>query len=288
MSNYQWVDRQTYPFASHHYSHPDGTIHYVDQGEGQVVVLLHGTPTWSYLYRGLIGPLSKQFRVIAPDMLGFGLSDKPRDVDYSVQAQAQRIADFLDQLEVPSFHLVVHDFGGPIGLNYALQHPDRIRSLSIANSWMWSARGEPAFEKMAKTLSSPLLPILYRWFNFSARVLLPQGFGNRRLLSKKIHRHYLAPLGRGQREAPLGLANSLLAGQDWFAGLWEQREQLAEIPALIIWGMKDRFLEAGYAERLASIWSESPKMLRLPEAGHFVWEEATEQILSVLREHLRG
>ncbi|MEL6654781.1 MAG: alpha/beta hydrolase, partial [Bacteroidota bacterium] len=94
--------------------------------------------------------------------------------------------------------------------------------------------------------------------------------------------------GRGQREAPLGLANSLLAGQDWFAGLWEQREQLAEIPALIIWGMKDRFLEAGYAERLASIWPESPKMLRLPEAGHFVWEEATEQILSVLREHLRG
>ncbi|MEL7339826.1 MAG: alpha/beta fold hydrolase [Bacteroidota bacterium] len=287
MSNYQWVDRQIYPFASHHYSHPDGTIHYVDQGEGEVVVLLHGTPTWSFMYRAIIDTLSTEFRVIAPDMLGFGLSDKPRDVDYSVQAQAQRIADFLDQLEVPSFHLVVHDFGGPIGLNYARQQPDRIRSLSIANSWMWSARGEPAFEKMAKTLSSPLLPLLYRWFNFSARFLLPQGFGNRRLLSREIHRHYLAPFKRGEREAPLGLAHSLLEAQDWFASLWEQRGQLAEIPALIIWGKRDRFLEAGYAERFASIWPEPPEVLYLPEAGHFIWEEAAEQILPILLGHLR-
>ncbi|MFK7922390.1 MAG: alpha/beta fold hydrolase [Bacteroidia bacterium] len=286
MSNPQWLDRQAYPFQSHYFQHPDGQIHYLDQGQGTPIVLVHGTPTWSYMFRHLIAPLSENHRVLAIDHLGFGLSAKPKTADYSVQAQAQRFSDWIASLNLTAFHLVVHDFGGPIALNYALQHPQQIKSLTISNSWMWSARGEAQFEKLAKTLASPILPLLYRWFNFSARFLLPQGFAQRKHLSKPIHRQYLAPFRLGEREGPLGLAHSLLEAQDWFESLWEQREQLLPIQTQILWGTQDKFLPSSYAERFASIWPEPTKIVRFEEAGHFLWEEVHAEILVAIEDFI--
>ncbi len=286
MSNHSWLNRSLYPFPSQYLSHPDGQIHYLDLGQGEAIVLVHGTPTWSFMYRHLIADLQHDYRVLVPDHLGFGLSDKPRDADYSVQAQANRFEAWLESMGLNSVHLVVHDFGGPIGLAYALKYPDKIKSLSIANSWMWSARGEAQFEKMAKTLDSPLLPFLYRWFNFSARFLIPQGFAERKQLSHAVHKQYLAPFAFGEREAPLGFAKSLLEAQDWFASLWDQRQSLTDIPAQILWGNQDRFLEAGYAERFASIWPEPARIIRFDKAGHFLWEEAHQEILPILRQFI--
>lgn len=286
MSNPQWLDRRAYPFSSHYFAHPDGQIHYLDEGQGTPIVLVHGTPTWSYMFRHLIFPLQENHRVLAIDHLGFGFSAKPKTANYSVQAQAQRFTDWIASLDLPPFHLVVHDFGGPIALNYALEHPQNIKSLTIGNSWMWSARGEEAFEKMAKTLASPILPMLYRWFNFSARFLIPQGFANRKYLTKAIHKQYLAPFRLGEREGPLGLAHSLLEAQDWFETLWEQRQNLRTIPTQILWGDQDKFLPTSYAERFASIWPQQPKIIRFEAAGHFLWEEAHESILVAIEDFL--
>lgn len=124
MTETPWLDRAEYPFAPHHFESGDGRMHYVDEGEGEPVVLVHGTPTWSFLYsRHRIRGLSRTRRVIAPGHLGFGLSEKPADALYRPEDHARRLEALLEHLGLEGITLVVHDFGGPIGLSYALRHP---------------------------------------------------------------------------------------------------------------------------------------------------------------------
>src|SRR5215218_7357697 len=133
-----WLDSSLYPFASHFIESGYGRMHYVDEGNGSPVVFVHGTPSWSFLYRHLIARLSCRHRVIAIDNLGFGLSDKPARAPYAPQDHAQRFETLLDALHVSGATLVVHDFGGPIGLAAALVHPEMFSRLVLFNTWMWS------------------------------------------------------------------------------------------------------------------------------------------------------
>src|SRR5262245_50024589 len=114
-----WLDRHAYPFASHSLSVPDGRMHYVDEGQGEPVLLVHGTPTWSFEFRNLIRRVSPFRRAIAPDHLGFGLSERPEAFEYTPEAHARALEAFVDRLGLSRFALVVHDFGGPIALPLA-------------------------------------------------------------------------------------------------------------------------------------------------------------------------
>src|SRR5688572_2825134 len=116
-----WLDEQAYPFQSRWLDVGPGQVHYVDEGEGPTLLFVHGTPTWSFEYRHVIKALSKKFRCVAPDQLGFGLSDRPADFDYSPESHAKSLRTFVDKLQLRDFVLVVHDFGGPIGLPLALE-----------------------------------------------------------------------------------------------------------------------------------------------------------------------
>ena len=147
-----------------------GRIRYVDEGEGRPIVMVHGTPTWSFLYRHLI-KASPQHRCVAPDLLGFGLSDRPETVSYRPEDQARRLATLIDTLGLKDFTLIVHDFGGPIGLAYAIEHPDRVRSLVLFNTWMWSLAGDRRFVWLGRILGSGLGRVLYERFGFSVNVL---------------------------------------------------------------------------------------------------------------------
>ncbi len=102
--------------------------------------MVHGTPTWSFMYRHLIRDLSPRYRCIAPDHLGFGLSDRPAGWSYRPEDQARNLARLIETLGLKDLTLVVHDFGGPIGLAYALDHPENVRRLVLFNTWMWSFR----------------------------------------------------------------------------------------------------------------------------------------------------
>src|SRR4051812_20025305 len=115
-----WLDTEAYPFAPHYVALRQGRVHYVDEGSGPVMLLVHGTPTWSFEYRHLIRAFSARFRVIAPDHLGFGLSDRPQRFSYSPEAHAEVLREFVSALGLSDVFLVVHDFGGPIGLPLAL------------------------------------------------------------------------------------------------------------------------------------------------------------------------
>ncbi|CAN5743353.1 hypothetical protein BH24DEI2_BH24DEI2_16170 [soil metagenome] len=140
MTRPPWLDPLLYPFASHWLEVGPGRMHYLDEGTGPTVVMVHGTPSWSFLYRHLVRELSPDYRCVAPDNMGFGLSDKPAEFAYTPVAHAENLETFIDTLALKDIVLVVHDFGGPIGLSYALKHPENVRALVVMNTWLWHNR----------------------------------------------------------------------------------------------------------------------------------------------------
>lgn len=281
-----WVDREAYPFASHYLDLPAGRMHYIDEGAGDVILMVHGTPTWSFLYRHLIIGLRDNYRVIAPDHLGFGLSDKPRDYNYHPANQAQNFHAFIDALDLKDITLVVHDFGGPIGLSYAVDQPQNVRRLVLFNTWMWSLNDYRDKAILGRIFSSPLGRWVYKRFGFSVNVILPGAYGNRSRLTPDIHNHYRRPLDDDSaRHATWVYARELLASGDWYDSLWAQRAVLANKPALLLWGMKDPAFGPKYLERWQMVFSRA-QTHTFPETGHFVQEEQGEKLLSIITEFL--
>lgn len=282
-----WLDRELYPFESRTFEVASGRMHYVDEGRGPVVVLVHGTPTWSFLYRGLIRELSADYRVIAPDHLGFGLSDKPRDAPYRPEDHARNLAALIEHLELGDVTLIVHDFGGPIGLSYAVSRPENVRATVLFNTWMWSVRGTPA-DKVSRVLGGGFGRVLYERFNFSPRVILRAAFADKKKLTPEIHRHYLAPFPTpAQRRAPWVLAGELVGSSEWYDGLWQRVDLIAAKPALLVWGMKDPAIRPDALAR----WKKAlggAQVVELADAGHFVQEEAPELAFREVRGFLES
>ena len=150
-----WLS-ETYPFAQNSHDLPGSIrMNYVDHGEGESVLLLHGNPSWSFLYRDLVQQLSaNQFRCIAPDHIGCGLSDKPQAYSYTLRKHIDNIESLAERLKLDSFHLVVHDWGGAIGCGLAVRNPERVRSLSILNTAAFRFLGCHSVSPSAESLSS--------------------------------------------------------------------------------------------------------------------------------------
>ena len=283
-----WLDREAYPFEHHWAELPGGQrMHYLDEGVGEPVLFVHGTPTWSFEWRHLVRGLSATHRCIAPDLLGFGLSDRPRDFAYTPEAHAEQVVAFVDALGLDGFTLVVHDYGGPIALPLALE--GHARRLVVINSWMWSFADDADMVKKGRIAGSGFGRWMYRRLNFSLRVLAPHAYGDRRKLTPAIHRQYLSVFpdawSRGAVLWPL--AKAILASGGYYDSLWRRREALRDIPALVVWGMRD----AAFGPHLLERWKTAlpdARAVELPAAGHWPHEEEPEAVLAALREFLRG
>jgi haloalkane dehalogenase len=279
-----WLDVKEYPFASHYCTLNGQQVHYIMEGKAdspETFLFIHGTPSWSFDYRNVIRRISKSHRCIAYDHVGFGLSAKPARYDYGTQNHARTLATFVEQFNLTDLTLVVHDFGGPIGWDFALKHPERIRRVAIINSWLWDARSDPDYIRLAKVLKSPLLPFLYRYLNFSPRFLIPAAMGKHRL-PKAIHRQYIRPFRNpSERYGMLAFARSLVNDQEWFESLWQQRARLADKPLALIWGMKDRFLTERYFDRWMTAFPHA-EVLKLADCGHFPQEEQPQAVADFL------
>ncbi|HEX6135707.1 MAG TPA: alpha/beta fold hydrolase [Longimicrobiales bacterium] len=279
------VDRDLYPYQPNWVDVGAGRMHYVDEGRGPVIVMVHGTPTWSFLYRHLIRELSRDHRVIAADHLGFGLSDRPHPWGYRPEDHARNLETLIERLGLSDITLVVHDFGGPIGLAYALRHPENVRALVLFNTWLWSLRGSPA-ERIGRLMGSGFGRFLYTRLNFSPRVLVKAAFGDRSKLTRRIHRQYIDAFPTpADRHAPWVLARELIGSSDFYDGLWQRRERLADKPSLLLWGMKD---PAFGPDALARWQAELPhaRTVEFPHAGHFVLEEAPREAVPEIRSFL--
>jgi haloalkane dehalogenase len=253
---------------------PAGQMHFVDEGAGEAILFVHGTPTWSHEWRHVIGGLSPGYRCIAPDHLGFGLSERPRAFAYTPEAHAAVLASFVAKLGLRDFTLVVHDFGGPIGLPLALAQRGAVKRLVVLNSWMWSLAEDARMVRGAKFIGSGLGRWLYRHANASLRLIMPGAYGDKRKLTREVHRAYLDRFGDAwSREAVLWtLARSLLGSDAFYRSLWDGREQLQRIPSLIVWGMKDPAFQPSQLAR----WREAlphARVIELPASGHWPHEE---------------
>jgi len=277
-----WLNRSLYPFTSRYFDSADGRMHYVDEGAGTPVVFIHGTPTWSFLYRHLIAQLGSRHRVIAVDYLGFGLSEKPARAPYEPRDHARRLASLLDSLELSGATFVVHDFGGPIGLSLALAQPERVHRLVLFNTWMWSVEDDPLIARGARLASSWFGRLLYRQMNFPVRVLMPKAMNLRSILTPEIHRHYYAPLSTpDERMGTWACARALLGASPWFEELWTERDRLRGKPMLLLWGMKDPTFGSRYLDRWRREFPDA-QVCALDSSGHFVPEEATGVIEPVI------
>lgn len=277
----EWLNPKEYPFTSRFITINNQKLHYIDEGEGAVILFVHGTPSWSFDNRRVINALRNQYRCIAIDHVGFGLSNKPKHYDYSTQNHTQTLSLFVNALQLKNITLVVHDFGGPIGLGMAINQPELIKRVVIMNSWLWDSSATPAYKKLRRILKSPLLPFLYRYLNFSPRFILPASFVHSKP-SKEILKHYTSPFETStQREGPLAFAYSLLNDQHWFEQLWQQKEVLVKKPVLLIWGMKDPIITPDFLDKFMQGFHQA-EVLRLYKSGHFPQEEEPEQVVEAI------
>lgn len=262
-------------------------IHYLDQGTGETVVFAHGTPTNSGEYRDVIAHLSSKYRCIAIDHLGFGHSEKPEEADYSIPAHRKRLAALLIHLDVRTFHLVVHDFGGVIALPLQKEEAFRVISVTILNSWLWPLiETEPQMRKQKWLVSSGVLPFLYRNFNFSPRILIKMGWGSRKPLSQERHRAYVEEFPK--KESRSGTVSFLMALFDFDNPCWQQTDVLAgmtKISVQIIWGLSDQLVSPRNLERWQQLLPNA-RIHKLERVGHFVAEEAPDEVASFIDQML--
>lgn len=262
---------------------PGSRIHYVDEGQGDVVLFVHGTPTWSFEFRHLIAALAPKYRCIAPDHLGFGRSDRPIGADYSPQAHAKRLAAFVDGLGLDRFTLVVHDYGGPIGLPLALSNPSSVTRLVIMNSWLWPLDDDADMKRRAQLAGGSLGRFLYKYANASLRLLMPSAYGDRRKLTKEIHRQYLDVFRdrRARVDVLHALARALLESRSYYADLYARADRLRDIPTLIVWGMKDVAFQPNQLARWQSLLPAA-QVCRIESAGHWPHEEEPDAVINAI------
>ena len=269
----KWVNPVLYPFDHKYIELKNGHMHYVDEGSGEVILFVHGTPTWSFLYRHFIKKLSTEYRCIAIDHLGFGLSEMKEESQKSTpQFHSENLREFIERMALSNITLVVHDFGGPIGLSAAIEDPTKFKNIILFNTWLWESKCNPAALKVDKMVNSWLGKWLYLYANISARLLLKQGFHKKKNLSREVHQHYIQPFpNKRSRKVLLDLAQSLVGSSDWYEDQWKAMERIQEKNWLILWGMKDSFIGPDYLQK----WVDRMPSATIAqfECGHFVQEE---------------
>ena len=287
MNEPSWLDRDEYPFASRWFQVPAGRLHYVDHGSGPPVVMVHGNPTWSFLYRHLIKQLQPKYRCIAMDHLGFGLSDKPRDWSYLPKDHAANLSALIDALQLEDITLIVQDWGGPIGLSYAVAHPENVARIVIVNTWAWPVNRDPYYVFFSRFMGSPLGRMLILRYNFFARSVMRQMFSDKRKLRPAVHNHYLFPLSSPEeRIGSAGFPKHIIQSTPWLDQLRKRLSALQDTPILIVWGMKDIAFRKKELQRWERIFPQA-RTARVSSAGHFVQEEAPDELAEAVIPFLR-
>jgi haloalkane dehalogenase len=274
-----WLDRNEYPFESNYFNLPMGKMHYVDEGKGEPIVMVHGNPAWSFEFRNVIKEMSKTNRCIAADHIGFGLSDKPADWNYFPAQHATNFERLMDSLDLRDITMVVNDWGGPIGLSYALKYPEKIKKIVILNTWLWSVEDDPHFKKFSGFMGGFLGRFLIRQFNFFGKQVVKNAVGDKKKLTKHIHKHYYLHLEKpGDRKGSYVFPKQIIGSSLWLDSLWKQREKINNIPTTFIWGMKDIAFREQDLNYWLKHWNNS-KTIKLAEVGHFPQEEAPEEVI---------
>ena len=280
-----WLSDDMYPFESRFFTFPSGhRMHFVDEGEGQPIVFVHGNPAWSFEFRHLITKLRSGFRCVAPDHIGFGLSSRSdRSEDHHPKSHANRFASLLEYLDLRDLTLFVNDWGGPIALDFARRHPDRVKRLVIANTWCWPVGDDFHFRWFSFLMSSRVGQYLLKHHNIFVNNVMPMAVGNKNVLTPEIMDHYRNALpSPDARAANAALPGYIVGAGDWLSSIWRERAAFADKPALIVWGLRDIAFRKKELDRWKSELSDI-EVHEFENCGHFLAEEAPQDISNALR-----
>ena len=272
-------DPRRFPFESQWFEIHAGAVHFIDEGEGDPILLLHGNPTWSFLYRGIIIRLRKKYRCVALDYPDFGLSARPENHGYTPSEHAEVFRHFVRHLDLQNLTIMAQDWGGPIGLRVAADELERMRSLVMGNTWFW-----PLDSWQCKVFSyvmsmAPMQTQLIA-HNFSVEKIIP--FGVKHPLPDEVMHHYReampTPKSRfGAGEFPV----QLMSATSWLAELERDvGDVLSNVPLLLPWGLFDPMFTRRFMERFRETFTHS-EVFRL-DAKHYIQEDSPKEIAEAI------
>jgi haloalkane dehalogenase len=276
-----WIPEALYPFDSR-YAEIDGTtVHYVDEGSGPPLLLLHGNPTWSFLYRDVIAGLRDRYRCIAPDHPGFGLSLAASGYAYTPAEHGAVLEKLLLRLDLSEVTMMVQDWGGPIGFAVATRHPDRFAAFLIGNTWAWP-KADPGTRIFSRLMGGPIGGYLILKRNFFVEKIVP-GNVKRKKLSPEVMDAYRGPFPTPESRRPLHvLPREILASRPFLAEIEQGLANLSDRPALLVWPTKDMAFRDPERKRWEQVFPNHQTVM-LEGAGHYIQEDAADEIVSAVR-----
>lgn len=281
------AELEQYPFVPKRLNLGGVEMSYLDEGEGPVVVMVHGNPSWSYLYRNLVAQLKHRYRCIVPDHIGCGFSDKPQNYDYTLRQHISNLEHLLEHLDVKECVLVVHDWGGAIGMGWAGKHTEKVKGVVVLNTAAFRSRRIPLRIAVCKW---PVFgDLVVRGLNGFAGAAVHMAV--KRKMRDEVASGFLAPYNnwsnrvavlRFVRDIPLGSGHP---SWDTLVEVEKSLEKLEACPMLICWGGKDFC----FNDHFYSQWKQRfPKAEAhyFADAGHYVLEDALDAIQPLIETFL--
>jgi haloalkane dehalogenase len=284
------VPRSLYPFDGRYLDVGGVKMHYLDEGEGEALVCIHGNPTWSFYYREVVKAFRVSHRVVVPDHVGCGFSDKPGDddYDYTLARRVEDLTSLMDSLELNGVNLMVHDWGGAIGLAWAVRHPQRVRRLIILNTGAFHLpEGKRLPWQLWVVRNTPIGALMVRGLNAFARGAARLALSRTRL-SKETRDAYCAPYDSwAHRISNLRFVQDIpLQASDPAYGvvseISEKLPLLADRSILICWGARDFVFDHHFLAEFCRVFPAA-EVHEFADCGHYVLEDASEEIISLVR-----
>ena len=290
----------TWPFLPNFFDGNGFLMHYVDEGPRQAnpIILLHGEPTWGYLYRKFIPELSKSFRVVVPDMMGFGKSETPQDKEYTLKTHVENLSRLIDHLKLTNITFVGQDWGGPITAAYSIRNPNKVKSFVLINTLFGYSKEErpknlsPWFQWINKHYQDKTLDgILGELGSTLLSVMKIPNFTNNNIINDTWINAYSSQFP--DRASCIGAINFPLDAllnrivPYIVEGIKQgDLKSLCSKPAVLAYGMKDKAIEPDYAIRDFKALFPGSKVVEMPNAGHYSQEDEPELLINLIKEFM--
>lgn len=277
-----------YPFTPHFFTRNNHELAYLDEGEGPVLVMVHGNPTWSYMYRNLVSGLKNRYRCIVPDHLGCGFSDKPHNGVYRLAEHIANLEALLEHLEVERCVMIVHDWGGAIGMGWATRHPERVLATVVMNTAAFPSTRMPL--RIAACRWPVLGALMVRGLNGFARAATLMAV-HKQPMRPEIAKGFLAPydswehriaVHRFVQDVPMQPDHP---SRQTLEELAASLDNLRGKPMLICWGGQDFCFNEEFLNEWQRRFPEAQTHI-FPEAGHYLLEDEGEAILPIIGDFL--
>ena len=270
-----------YPFESRYADIGGARVHYVDEGSGPPLLLLHGNPTWSFLYRNIITGLRDRYRCLAVDHPGFGLSSAAPGYGFTPAEHANVLEQLVGQLDLTDVTMMVQDWGGPIGFAVATRQPERFAAFVIGNTWAWP-KSDPGTQLFSRLLGGPIGRRLIANRNLFVERLLPGGV-RKGTLPEAVMNAYRGPFPTPASRRPTAVfPREILASRPFLAEIERQLPVLADRPALLVWPTNDVAFRDRERRRWEQIFHDH-QTVALDGAGHYIQEDAADEIVAAIR-----